>query len=54
MKVALKQELKDKEDEISFTAPRSDLLESTNIEDEVYRQIEIIANKLDNFTRNGL
>lgn len=53
IKLAVRQAVKDKEDEISFTTPKTDLLESTDIESEIYRQIEIIANKIDNFTRNG-
>ena len=36
-----------------FRTPATELLESTNIEEEIERQIDIIAVQITNFTRNG-
>lgn len=51
--MAVKQSVNDKTDESSFAVLAADLLETTDIEEELYRQIEIIAVKLDNYSRNG-
>ena len=42
------------EDTFSFTSsPATDLLSSTDISDEIYRHIEILSQKIDEFLRNG-
>ena len=53
IKVGVRQAVKDKTDETPFSVCATDLLESTNIEDELYLQIESLAGKIDNYTRNG-
>ena len=53
VKVAVKQSVNDKTDETAFAVLATDLLETTDIEEELHRQIEIIAVKLDNYSRNG-
>ena len=43
------------EDSFSFTSsPATDLLPSTDISDEIYRHIEILSQKIDEFLRNGM
>ena len=42
------------EDTFSFTSsPATDLLPSTDIGGEVYRHIEVLSQKIDEFLRNG-
>jgi hypothetical protein len=53
IKVGVRQAVKDKTDETSFCMCATDLLESTNIEEELHNQINAIAVKIDNYTRNG-
>ena len=45
--------MKDKTDETSFAVCAADLLETTDIEEELFNQIEAIGTKIDNYTRNG-
>ena len=53
IKIGVRQAVKDKTDETSFCVCAVDLLETTNIEEELHNQIEAIAVKIDNYTRNG-
>lgn len=53
IKVGVRQAVKDKSDETSFAVCAADLLETTDIEEEIYNQIEAIGTKIDNYTRNG-
>ncbi|KAL5267281.1 hypothetical protein ACHWQZ_G004350 [Mnemiopsis leidyi] len=53
IKVGVRQAVKDKTDETSFAVCAADLLQTTNIEEELYNQIEAIGTKIDNYTRNG-
>ena len=36
------------------SAPATDLLASTDIGDEIYRHVEILNQKIDQFVRNGM
>ena len=51
----MERTISDNEDgTFSFTSsPATDLLPSTEIGDAVYRHIEILAQKIDEFLRNG-
>ena len=51
--VNLQKFVGDEQSEIPFRTPASELLESTEIEDEVYRHIEILNQRIDQFTQNG-
>ena len=49
----MKQAIGDKTKDATFQTPPTDLLESTNIEEELYRLFEILGTKIDAFVRNG-
>ena len=49
----VKQAIGDKTKDASFQTPATDLLESTNIEEELYKHFEILGTKIDTFVRNG-
>ncbi len=49
----MKQAIGDKAKDASFQTPATDLLETTNIEEELYRHFEIMGVKIDKFVRNG-
>ena len=53
IKVGVRQAVKDKTDETPFAVCAANLLETTDIEEELYRQIEELGTKIDNYTRNG-
>ncbi len=52
--VNLQQAVGEKESQHSFRTPATDLLSSTDINEEVYRHIEILGQKIDQFVRNGM
>ena len=54
IKCNVKQAVGDKTKEAPFRTPATDLLESTNIEEELHRHFAILETKLDSFVRNGL
>ncbi len=49
----MKQAIGDKTKDATFQTPATDLLESTDIDEELYRLFDILGNKIDNFVRNG-